>query len=222
MSAPLVVRPDAGPGYSPSAPFFQHAAMTIADGHLDVVGEAGDHHRFRLGDGPGEAARLAIVYNFSIATGAPEAAFSARSWLLVVDSTNTALVATDLDVWDETEVHTWWCRVHGGSLDSYVVDPARSQEHLPRTERDGTVLLLPTRRTGAWAAGAAYTIAGLLLFVPQVTDVPFWVGAVPIFLVIAALVVLGEIRGRRADRERAARLHELEARIPPERRSSGG
>lgn len=110
----LVVRPDARAGYSPSAPFFQPAAMTITDGHLDVVGEAGDHHRFWLGDGPGGAARLAIVYNFSIDTGAPEAAFSARSWLLVVDSTNTALVATDLDVWDETEVHTWWCRVHSG------------------------------------------------------------------------------------------------------------
>lgn len=221
MFEPLVLRPDPGPSRSPRAPFFRTAAMVIDDGELTVIDEDGARHRYPLGDAPGEVSRLGIVHNFSILYGAGLDTATAHSWLLVLDSTNDALVATDLELWDEGEVHTWWCRVHGGSLVTFLDKRGGPQEHLPRTHVDRTLLLEPTRGTGILLAGAAFSLTAMLPIIPIVSDVPAWPCLVPMALVMTWLALSGEVRGRRATRARMARLHDLERRVPLDRAGDG-
>lgn len=195
--------------------------MELDDGHLTVVDEQGVRHRYPLGRGAGQVSHLAIVHNFSVVMDAGPQSYSARSWLLVVDGTNMALVAADLGDWDEVAVHTWWCLAHDGKLEMHVASPGNVSAHVPRTARDHTLLLHSGMSWGRWLAGGALTVALLLALLPPFTDVPTWVGWVPAFVIMGLLVVTAEVRGRRAKRVREAQQAELEARIPPHRRPAG-
>lgn len=221
MSAPLVLRPDPGSATSRRTPFFRNVSMEIDDGHLTVVDEQQVRHRYRIGEQPGEVSHLAIVQNFSVVMPAGQDAYSARSWLLVVDSTNTALVAADLGNWDEVAVHTWWGLVHGGKLEMHVARPGAVSDHVPRTAADRTLLVQYRPSRLWWSVTGLFCTALALPLLPAFTDVPTWVGWVPAFVMMFGYVVAGKVAGRSAGRARAAQQAELESRIPPGRRPAG-
>lgn len=207
------LRPEPGRGHSGRAPFFTRASLAVEGPVLVVTDEDGVRHRFARGDRPGQVDRLGIVDSFGLLGGFGTEVRGARSWLVALDRTGTALVASDLEHWDREEVRVWWGLLHGGQLEIFITKPGAPGADLPRAV-ETTLLLQPTTGTGLAARGVAWVAAVLFVLVPMVSGLPRWLGFAPLAVLVSSWVIAGEVRGRRRARHRADRMAALDAALP--------